>query len=234
MERAQLRNLAARVEGRVGKDDWREVLDGLGGAAAIAYALLTPFSRQRRSHWGLSAEQAARAFPGDDIVADASWGWTHAVEIDAAANEVWPWLAQIGADRAGFYSYQWLEHLAGVDLVNAERIHPEWELHTGDNLLVRPKLAPLTVVRLEPQRWFVAHAANAEVSVSWLFMLEPLGEHECRFVSRYRCRTSPAFRARIEYGPWIGEPLGFAMDRRMMLGVKERSERLRVAPARRD
>ncbi len=227
MERAQLRNLAARVEGRLPRDDWREILDGVEGAGAIAVAMLTPRSRSARSHWGLSAEEAARAFPGDDVVGEPTWSWTHAVEIGAPAEEVWPWVAQIGEDRAGFYSYQWLENLLGADRRNAERVHPEWEVRKGDESLVHPHLPSLTVARVEPGRWFLASAATQALTVSWLFLVEARGEGRCRFVSRYRCRSPEDFRSRVEFGPWLAEPVGFAMDRRMLLGVKARAERAR-------
>jgi len=231
MERAQLDNLAARVEQRVTREDWRDFVAGGQGAARIVAALLAPHRRPERAHWGLTAEEARRPYPGDDLVPNPSWGWTHAIHIDVPVANVWPWIAQIGADRAGFYSYQWLENLFGSSLRNAERVHPEWEVRPGDELLLHPKLPPLAVAAVEPGRWFVAHADDPDVAVSWLFLLEPQGESACRFVSRYRCRTSSALRPRLEYGPWLAEPLGFAMDRRMLLGVKERAERF--APASR-
>jgi hypothetical protein len=234
METAQLRNLAARAEGRLGHDDWRDVLAGLGGAAAIALGYLTPQRRAWRSRWGLDAETAARSHPGDDIVPDPLWGWTHGVEIEAPAEQVWPWVAQIGAGRGGFYSYQWLENLAGCGLENAERVHPEWEVREGDELFLHPKLAPLRVARVSPGHWFVARTpeeadavdgGKPRVTVSWLFLVEPIVGERCRFISRYRCRCSNDLTTRIRFGPAWVEPIGFAMDRRMLLGVKERAER---------
>jgi hypothetical protein len=47
--------------------------------------------------------------------------------VDAAADAVWPWIAQIGADRGCFYSYPWLDNIAGRELRDAARVHPEWE-----------------------------------------------------------------------------------------------------------
>src|SRR4029079_16672779 len=69
MEDAQLRHLAARVEGRLPKSDWREVIDGLSGVAVMAAAFFTPFFKGRRSHWGLSEADAAKWYAGDDLVA---------------------------------------------------------------------------------------------------------------------------------------------------------------------
>lgn len=233
MERAQLRGLKARVEGTLPRDDWHDVLDGLGGAARIAWALLSPLARAARSHWGLDAETAARPMPGDGLVPDPRWSWTHGVEIGAPAAAVWPWVAQIGATRGGFYSYQWLENLTGCELRNAEVVHPEWELGSGDDLLLHPNMPPLQVVAIERGQYFVAHApadaaARAEgkpwATASWLFFVEPLGPGRCRFISRFRCAGSDDLATRLSLGPTFIEPVGFAMDRRMLLGVKERAE----------
>jgi hypothetical protein len=159
--------------------------------------------------------------------------WTHGVEIDAPADAVWPWVAQIGADRGGFYSYQWLENVVGCEVRNAERIHPEWEVKVGDGLRLHPDMPPLPVVEVERGRYWLAFGAadaaakaagKAWVESCWLFFLEPLGPDRCRFISRYRTATSDDLGMKLAYGAAI-EPIGFAMDRRMLLGVKERVER---------
>ncbi|HXU80668.1 MAG TPA: hypothetical protein VN914_04685 [Polyangia bacterium] len=242
MQTAQLRHLAARAEGRQPPDDWRDVLEGLGGAAAMAFALLTPFSRHGRIGWGLDPAQQSAARPGDELVPRPRWSWTHGIEIDAPAEEVWPWVAQIGSDRAGFYSHQWLENLAGGRLRNAEVIHPEWQLREGDGLILNPKAPPLKIARLEPGRCFVAFGPADEVAraagkpwstASWLFQVEPLGPGRCRLVSRVRAACSDDLATRLQAGPALLEPIGFVMDRRMLKGVKQRAESAirRAAPA---
>lgn len=212
-------------------EDWGDRLSGLGGAAVMAAALLTPFLRGARDHWGLDAEVAGREYPGDALVPEPRWSWTHGIEIDAPAAEVWPWVAQIGAGRAGFYSYQWLENLAGCQVENAEEIHPEWAVEEGGTLSLHPQMPPLTIAAVEPGHWFVASgpadeaaraAGRSWIAVSWLFLVEPLGERRCRFVSRYRCASSDDLATRLQYGPTLLEPVGFAMDRRMLLGVRQR------------
>jgi hypothetical protein len=233
MQGAQLRNLAARAEGRLGRDDWRDVAAGIGGVGRIALGFLTPFRRRKRERWGVDAATAARTFPGDPLVSAPRWTWTHAVEIDAPADEVWGWVAQLGADRGGFYSYQWLENLFGCDVRNAERVHPEWELHEGSALSLHPKRPPLTVVEMVRGRYLVAYAAPDQaalsagrpwIAASWLFWLEPLGLDGCRLVSRYRAASSGDLATRIAFGPALLEPIGFAMDREMLLGIKARAE----------
>jgi hypothetical protein len=233
MQAAQLRHLAARIEHRLSHDDARDVAAGIGGAAVMVAAFLTPFMRSARNHWGLDAAAAARQLPGDELVPAPRWSWTHGIEIDAPPASVWPWIAQLGADRGGFYSYQWLENIAGCDLQNAESIHSEWAISEGDALVLHPKMPPLAVVALERGRFFVVHApadaaaraaGKSWAEASWLFLVEPIGEGRCRLLSRYRCATSDDLATRLAYGPTVLEPIGFAMDRRMLLGVKARVE----------
>jgi hypothetical protein len=241
METAQLRNLAARVEGRLHRDDARDVLEGLGGAARMVIAFLTPFLSGARSHWGVAEETAARPYPGDELVPNARWSWTHGVEIDAPAEAVWPFLAQIGAgpNKGGFYSYQWLENIVGCGVRNAETAHPGWAAHEGDALVLHPDAPPLRIVDVEPGRHIVAYGAPEEaarvngkawVQATWLFFLEPLRGERCRFISRFRTASSSDVVTRLTSGPILLEPVGFVMDRRMLLGVKERAERYARAP----
>lgn len=234
MQRRALKHLAARVEGRLPRDDYRDVLSGIGGAALILADVLTPFLRKTRNHWGVDQATASEPRPGDELVPAPVWSWTHGVEIDAAPERVWRWIAQIGADRAGFYSYQWLENIAGCGVRNADAVHQDWELQQGDELRLHPKVPPLRVVRLERGRFFVAHAPLDEVAraqgqpwaaASWLFAIDPLPDGRCRLLTRYRLACSPDVATRLALGPTLLEPIGFAMDRRMLLGVKERAER---------
>ena len=224
----------ARVEGRQRRDGWRDVVDGLAGAVRMLGALLTPFARPLRTTWGLSSADAARAYPGDDLVPRPRWSWTHGIEIDAPAEEVWPWIAQIGADRGGFYSYQWLENLVGCEIRNAETVHPEWQLRAGDELRLHPRMPPLRVTRVDPGRWFVAFGAPDDAARatdrpwtagSWLFLVERIAGRRCRVISRFRAACSDDLATRLQMGPTLLEPIGFAMDRRMLLGIKQRVER---------
>jgi hypothetical protein len=208
-------------------DGWRDVLEGLGGAAVMALNLLTPPLRTARSRWGVDAGTAARAHPGDDLVPDPSWSWTHGVEIAAPAEAVWGWIAQIGADRGGFYSYQWLENLIGCQVRNADRVHPEWELGPGQALSLHPK-AKMAVVRAEKGRYLVAHGRDDHTSASWLLEIEPLGARRCRLISRFRTSHAADLPTRLRMGSALVEPIGFALDRRMLLGVKQRAERARA------
>jgi hypothetical protein len=217
-----------------------DVAEGVGGALRMMTAMLTPFLRSGRSHWGVTEAVAERRYPGDDIVASPRWSWTHGVEVDAPAELVWPWVAQIGADRAGFYSYEWLENLAGCRLHNADTVHPEWVHRGRDGLSLHPNMPPMRV-DLAPGQWLLASTPRPRageenrkpwMNVSWLFFLEPLGVARCRLVSRFRCATSQDVAMRVSMGPTFVEPIGYVMDKKMLRGIKSRAEQLARSAAR--
>lgn len=210
-----------------------DVAEGIEGIAIIAAAFFTPFMRGQRGHWGLDEATAAREYPGDELILEPRWGWTHGVELDAAPATVWPWVAQMGADRAGFYSYHWLDDPAGKAAHDVERVHPEWALSTGAHLYLHPSLPPMPVVAVAPRKYIVAcaHSEVPEVETSWLLFLEPLDDgRRTRVVSRFRCACSDDVVTRLQYGPTLIEPIGYAMDRRMLLGLKAHVETA-LAPA---
>lgn len=213
-------------------NSWRDVGEGVVGALGMVVDFATPFLRGPRSHWGVSAEVAARAHRGDALVPEPIWQWTHGVEIDAPPAAVWPWIAQLGQGRAGFYSYQFLENLVGCEIQNADGIHPEWsQPKVGDHLRLHPAMPPLTVVGVEEERYLLVHqsfgldvapSGDPTAGVSWLFELEPLPTGATRLLSRYRIRYDETLKNRLAFGPALLESVGFVMDRRMLLGVKER------------
>lgn len=231
---SELHALADHLDGGLPVATLGDISDGLAGAAIMTLALMTPFLRRAREHWGLPAREGLRAYPGDDLVPSPRWLWTHAVEIDAPPSAVWPWVAQMGANRGGFYSYQWLENLAGCEIQNAETIHADWELVEGDALVLHPTSPPLRVVSVEKGRHVLACCAPDDeardsgrpwATVSWLFAIEPLDGCRCRFISRFRSDCSSDLATWLAFGPLFTEPVGFAMDRRMLSGVKSLSER---------
>ena len=210
--------------------DWRDVGAGIVGVLGMLLDFVTPPLRGVRNRWGMTPEAASFDYPGDEHVPAPKWQWTHGIEIEAPAAIVWSWVAQIGGGRAGFYSYQWLENLVGCDVHNADRIHPEWQMHVGDTLQLHPKVPALRIVEVEEGRWAVALGGRVagdpdQLATTWLFYVESLSPRRSRFISRFRMGYSGrSKRARRLYGPYVTEAIGFVMDRRMLLGVKERAE----------
>ena len=192
----------------------------------LAYVGLVILTRPWHTRWGSSDAELRATLPGDDLVPNAHYTIQHAVTIRATPDEIWPWLVQLGQDRGGFYSYDWLERLVGDRIRNADRIHPEWQtLRTGD--LVRatqpdylggvfgPNLG-WRVVRLEPNRVVVLSGWGA-------FVLEPT-EGATRLIVRTRGAGEPNVSL-APFGLLVFEPAHFIMQRRMLLGIKQRAER---------
>ena len=198
------------------------------GAAVAVYAFVV---RPWYLRWGATNHEVARALPGDDLARESRIGSTRAVTIAASPEDIWPWLVQIGHGRGGFYSYDWLEN-AFVGLFGGSRTYhssttilPEHQhLNVGDFVPAAPAdlmggrlvdVARWKVLAVEPNRALVLEGWGA-------FALEPLGDGTTRLIVRSR---GPGAWGRLShYLFW--EPAHFIMERRMLLGIKARAERL--------
>ena len=182
----------------------------LGTAATVLYALVI---RPWHLRWGAEPQDEQRELPGDELLPEGGTQMLHAVTIQAPVEQVWPWLAQLGQDRGGFYSYEWLENLAGCEMENADRIHPEWQhRELGATVHLHPA-GGLRVSLFEPGR-----ALGLE---GWgTFALEHLGRDRTRLIAR---GGIPSGVAAAAYGTLIEIP-HFLMQRRMLLGIKQRAE----------
>jgi hypothetical protein len=153
---------------------------------------------------------------------------THAVTIEAQPEDIWPWLVQMGYQRGGLYSYDWLDRIFGfLDRPSANRVIPEFQqLVVGDKIRLGPR-EELTVTTLEPYRSLVLSYHAHDFEWVWQFGLYLRDEHRTRLVSRGTERYTNSV------GAWlfmrVMEPAAWIMTRRMLLGVKQRAEALRVA-----
>ena len=220
-----------------------EVFDNLRGALLISGCLaLRPLLRTRFARWGATDAEVTRVLPGDERVPEPVLVQTLAVTVHAPAAAVWPWLAQIGQERGGLYSYELLENIARCDMHNAERVQPEWELRVGDRVRLGPPGYPVdAVVAMQRGRWLLLAGADPKTAVaaplpapgqveytnySWVFYLDERPDGTTRLITRNRLDYAPRpFGMRLIW-EWITDPLGFVMTRRMLLGIKERAERM--------
>jgi hypothetical protein len=153
---------------------------------------------------------------------------TRALTVDAPPSDVWPWMVQMGAGRGGLYSYDWLENLAGLGIHSTDRIVPELQdLEEGDTFPLEASSGTgLTVAELVPERAIVLRMPDprAERSVlSWAYILEPLDEGTTRMIFRFKLDAAPRWVWALAY-PLLVEIPHFVMERKMMLGIKERVE----------
>jgi hypothetical protein len=207
----------------------------LGAIAAAGVALAAglevvtyPRWRPWCLSWGATDEEAARALPGDDLLADPDILSTRAIGIDAPAGSIWPWLVQMGPGRAGAYTYDWVENLFGLGMHSADEILPQFQdLKVGDAQQLGKRGPVLRVRVLEPERSLVLRSDDG--NWVWAFSLAPEGA-ETRLISRNRIALRGASRAVRALNTYLMEPGSLVMERKMLLGIRQRAERLAPAP----
>jgi hypothetical protein len=203
------------------------LLLGLGIGAVLGAAGVTAYLRKGRPavlNWGATPEEIERAIAGDAILADAELQTTRAITVNAPPSAIWPWLVQMGMrPRAGAYTYDWIERLLGIDIENSDRIMEEYQhIEPGDWLGIDDKGAGVVVREVDPKRSLVVQWIPA--GSTWTFALYPETDGTTRLVSRNRLRVKNLGQKVFMRG--FMEPGSLVMERKMLLGIKERAERL--------
>ncbi|RPI34597.1 MAG: hypothetical protein EHM70_02325 [Chloroflexota bacterium] len=172
--------------------------------------------------WGATDEEVAQAMPGDL----EHIGWTRAITINAAPEEVWPWLVQWGQGRGGWYSYDWLENLFGFDIHTADRILPEYQnLAIGDPICMSRAFCPSRVTVLEPNRWLSWQATGEDGHPVWTFTfgLFPIDDTRSRLIVRESFDNTfmpPAAVVALEVPDVVMELKALDTVKRLAEGVK--------------
>jgi hypothetical protein len=209
--------------------------------AAIATYLLA--IRPWHLKWGATQAEIQGPQPGDELIKRPRYETTRSVTIRAPAADVWPWLVQIGQSRGGFYSYDWLENLIGLDIHSADRVLPEFQdLQVGDILPNEPKTPDegVTVAAVQPERALILRGTIVPsqpmkgypihyddtmpwwMDWTWAFILDRLDERTTRLIARLRSDYKGLTPAMARF--MLVEPSHFIMERKMLLGIKQRAE----------
>jgi hypothetical protein len=199
---------------------------------AVPIWVVSPLMRRSHMRWGATDAEVAGPMPGDDVVRTAQFKATRAVSIDAPPAQVWPWIAQLGYRRGGFYTYDQVDN-AGEP--SADHIIDEYQdLEVGDEIPMWHESHGLSIAykvdSLEVPKWMLwvhrPHEAE-EPDSTWSWRLDELATCGTRLVTRmkqdYRWQTPRLALFNLvlmEFGD-------FAMERRMLKGIKVRAERLR-------
>jgi hypothetical protein len=177
--------------------------------------------------WGATRAEAGRRLPGDELLEAATMVSTRAITIHAPASAVWPWLVQMGVGRGGAYSYDWIERLLGLDMHSADEVLDELQgVQAGDLLPMAPGSSGLRVEIADPERVFALRSQDGRWV--WSFVLTETGR-TTRLVSRNRAPAPTSVKERI--AGLVMEPGSLVMERKMLLGIKRRAERLAAATA---
>ena len=162
--------------------------------------------------------------PGDELLADAGLVSTRAVTIDAPPAAVWPWLVQMGSGRGGAYTYDWIENLLGLNMHSASRILPQFQdLKVGDELPLGPGRPIMRVEVCDPEQTLAIRIADG--NWVWIFALVAQ-DGQTRLISRNRIATPGAALPARVFNLLVMEPGSLVMERKMLLGIKQRAEGL--------
>lgn len=197
-------------------------------SAAIIPPIARTLSKSRLhtklSTWGAAGEEIARVMPGDDLLVEADIVSTRAITIHTGTAAIWPWLVQMGPGRGGAYTYDWIENLLGLDMHSAQQILPQFQnLTVGDTFALGTSGPRMRVALLDPERALVF--ASKDGRWVWAFGLYPMGE-TTRLVSRNRIALTGASQLTRLFYLLVMEPGSLLMERKMLLGIKQRAERL--------
>ena len=191
------------------------------GLGPIAYPL---FIRRWCLTWGASSDEVARKLPGDELLPDAGLVTTRAITIDAPPDAIWPWLVQMGSGRGGAYTYDWIENLFGLNMHSADEILSQYQdLKAGDELPMGPRRPAMRVEVLDPERALTIRISDK--NWVWIFALAP-DDGSTRLISRNRIATAALSPVSRLFYMLFMEPGSLVMERKMLLGIKQRAERL--------
>ena len=194
-------------------------------SATVLYLLSYPaLLRKRCLTWGATPQETAREMLGDDLLPTAAIISTRAVTIDAPPGAIWPWLAQMGPGRGGAYTYDWIENLFGLCMHSADTVLTEFQHpRVGDTQRLGKNGPALRIAVLKPEEALVLHSDDG--AWVWAFGLYPDGQ-STRLVSRNRIARPRRTSATALFDRYVMEPGSLVMERKMLLGIKQRAENL--------
>jgi len=200
------------------------IIAGLALATGLWAASYPVLFRRRCLTWGATSDEVARELPGDDLLVSADIVSTRSIEIEAPASAIWPWLIQMGSGRGGAYTYDWIENLFGLGMHSATEILPQFQdVKVGDEMQLGPERPKMRVEIFDPERVFTVRFEDG--NWVWIFALFP--EHKAtRLVSRNRIATPNASLPTRLFTRLFMEPGSLVMERKMLLEIKQRAERL--------
>jgi len=191
------------------------------GLGSLAYPL---FFRHWCLTWGARPDEISRKLPGDELLADAGIVSTRVITIDAPPAAIWPWLVQMGSGRGGVYTYDWIENLLGLNMHSTREILPQFQaVKVGDELPLGPGRPAMQVAVCDPERTLTIRFADG----NWVWIFALVAEDgQTRLISRNRIATPGAPPPVRLFNLLVMEPGSLIMERKMLLGIKQRAEDL--------
>jgi hypothetical protein len=201
----------------------------LDAVTAVPLWVTTPLIRPWHLRWGATTQELDAAMPGDEVVRRAQFNATRAIGIDAPPDQVWPWIAQLGYRRGGFYTYDLLDN-AGER--SADRIIAEYQQpRIGDAIPMFHELDGLAIAyvvdSLDRPHWmlWVHRPQDGEAPDStWSWRLTAAPGGGTRLITRMKQDYRWSTPRLALFNLCLMEFGDFAMERRMLRGIKVRAE----------
>ena len=160
--------------------------------------------------------------PGDELLAAADGVSTRAITINAPPSNVWPWIVQIGpSPRGGVYTYDWIENLLGLNMHSTNEVLEEFQ---------HPELGD--AIGFGANKMEICSARSAALDGLALdrrqlgLVLQPdRGQPAARASSVAIVSGCRGWPTRSGWSPMV--PGSLVMERKMLLGIKQRAESLK-------
>ena len=201
----------------------------LGEVRALAHDLpafaTAPFYRRWHLRWGATAAEVAGSLPGDSLQPHVHFRATRAITISAPPDAVWPWLVQVGGGRAGWYSNDLLDNLGKPSATTV--VSDLQHLEVGQWVPMSPSgtssdRTAFRVHSFQVNEWMLWTKPDS----TWAWNLTPADDGGTRLVTRIHAVYDWHHPLTAFLGVVLMEFGDFAMCRRMLRGVKARSEAL--------
>ena len=124
--------------------------------------------------------------------------------------------------RGGAYTYDWIENLLGLGMHSVDHVLPEYQHpQIGDTIALGSNR--MRIAHVDPEHALAWRSDDG--NWVWTFVVQER-DGRTRLISRNRFRL-PRLTGRIGMLPM--EPGSLVMERKMLLGIRQRAERLASA-----
>jgi hypothetical protein len=159
----------------------------------------------------------------------ARFNATRAITIDAPPEAVWPWILQLGYGRAGFYTYDLVDN-GGIP--SADKVIEAYQdVKVGDLIPMFHETHGLAIAykvdSFETNQWMLwVHRPHEHEppDSTWSWRLTTLPDGGTRLVTRMKQDYRWATPRLASFNLILMEFGDFAMERRMLIGIKRRAE----------